>query len=90
MIYKECACCGGKTLEYIDENHSRVGHDICPVCGWQDDHAQNDEPDLDGGANFISLNEAKKALAEGKDPRVVKAEAKRKKYGRKKAPWEKY
>jgi hypothetical protein len=40
--------------------------DICKVCGWQDDPIQNDDPDYDGGANYISLNEAKQAFAEGK------------------------
>jgi hypothetical protein len=39
--------------------------DICKVCGWQDDPTQNDDPDYDGGANYISLNVAKQAFAEG-------------------------
>ncbi|ARP50579.1 hypothetical protein B6259_06620 [Ruminococcaceae bacterium CPB6] len=33
---------------------------VCPVCGWEDDGVQLDEPDLEGGANEMSLNEARK------------------------------
>lgn len=53
MFDKTCACCGSDLpgeMEY-DE--------ICPVCGWEEDSVQNDEPDYRGGANTISLNEAK-------------------------------
>lgn len=52
---KRCACCGQESLppDSIFE--------ICPVCGWQDDEVQNDEPDFDGGANDMSLNQAKEA-----------------------------
>jgi hypothetical protein len=62
MENKACACCGQKTL---DPNVKFF--DVCPVCGWEDDPIQNKHPDDDGGANHISLNEAKKAYAEGKD-----------------------
>ncbi|WP_415359971.1 CPCC family cysteine-rich protein, partial [Pseudomonas aeruginosa] len=34
-------------------------YEICPVCYWEDDIAQNKDPDYDGGANGISLNNAK-------------------------------
>ena len=40
--------------------------DICENCGWEDDPLQRDDPDYDGGANEMSLNEARKAWAEGK------------------------
>ena len=32
--------------------------DICPVCGWEDDRVQDNNPDVEG-ANPISLNKAK-------------------------------
>ena len=49
-----CPCCGYLTLE--DE----PGHfDICPVCFWEDDNIQSFEPDYEGGANRISLNQAR-------------------------------
>jgi hypothetical protein len=57
MQNRACACCGEKTLEH-------TMHDICPVCGWEDDSAQNNDPDYDGGANYISLNEAKSVWKE--------------------------
>lgn len=57
---KICACCAQKTLP---ENSA---FEICPVCGWQDDDIQNDDPDFEGGANDMSLNQAKVAYAQGK------------------------
>ena len=50
-----CPCCGNYTLD--DE----PGHfDICPVCRWEDDNIQSFYPDYEGGANGISLNQARK------------------------------
>lgn len=40
------------------------GYEICPVCGWEDDPLQRREPDFEGGANELSLNEAIKAFEE--------------------------
>lgn len=56
----ECPCCGKRTLD--DEGH----YDICSVCGWEDDPIQRDDPDYDGGANVMSLNQARKAFKEGR------------------------
>ncbi|MCL1879691.1 MAG: hypothetical protein FWF71_03605 [Actinomycetia bacterium] len=43
--------------------------EICPLCSWQDDGVQNDDPEYSGGANHLSLNEyRKKWLAEHKRP----------------------
>lgn len=54
----KCVCCG----------ETFVGlYDICEVCGWQDDLVQNKNPDYKGGANEMSLNEAKQAYKEGKE-----------------------
>ena len=51
----QCPCCGYFTLE-----SSEVGsYDICPVCYWEYDNIQNCEPNYEGGANEISLNQAK-------------------------------
>ena len=33
--------------------------DICPVCCWEDDDLQSDDRSYAGGANRVSLNEAK-------------------------------
>jgi hypothetical protein len=43
--------------------------DICDVCDWCNDAIQNDQPDYPGGANRMSLNEAKKAYKEGRQIR---------------------
>ena len=48
-----CPVCG----EYEFEED----FDLCPVCEWQHDRVQEDEPDLAGGANTESLNEYKEA-----------------------------
>ncbi len=50
-----CPCCENYTLD------DGPGHfEICPVCYWEDDNIQRDDPDYRGGANDISLNEARK------------------------------
>ena len=57
MILKyKCICCGHKTLEHSES----IYHEICPVCFWENDPIQNENPDYEGGANKISLNQAKK------------------------------
>ena len=33
--------------------------EICPVCFWEDDNVQFNDPNYRGGANRVSLNEAK-------------------------------
>jgi anaerobic ribonucleoside-triphosphate reductase len=48
---KNCNCCGFPTLP------ADSLFEICPICGWQDDSVQNDDPDYAGGANTQSLNE---------------------------------
>ncbi len=50
-----CPCCGEGMVE--------AGHefDICDVCGWEDDNLQFSRPDYKGGANKMSLNEARAA-----------------------------
>lgn len=59
MVRYECACCGQKTLEEEDF------YEICPACGWEDDPVQRDDPDYAGGANRMSLNQAKAAFKRG-------------------------
>jgi len=51
LRYK-CSCCGYYTLiEKYD--------DICPVCRWQEDIVQKEDLDFKGGANEVSLNQAR-------------------------------
>jgi hypothetical protein len=53
-----CPCCGYKTIE---EKHL---YDICPICFWEDDIVQFEDPDFEGGANEVSLRQAQKNYIE--------------------------
>jgi hypothetical protein len=41
----------------------RGGFEICPLCLWEDDPAQSDDPDDAEGGNGVSLVEARKLWA---------------------------
>lgn len=58
----KCKCCGYYTLEDepLDPNLHPGTFEICPVCFWEDDAIQYKNPDYAGGANNVSLNQAKK------------------------------
>ena len=47
-----CPCCGYKTSE--------TEYDICPICFWENDFVQLNDPDFSGGANDVSLRQAQK------------------------------
>ena len=51
----KCPCCGYYTLS----EKAGGSFEICPVCFWEDDRVQLQNPDLAGGANGVSLNEAR-------------------------------
>ena len=52
----KCPCCG----------KTNVGeYDICNVCGWENDPVQLRKPDFKGGANKMSLEEARQAYIIG-------------------------
>jgi len=50
-----CPCCGFLTIGEPPPGT----FEICIVCGWEDDNVQFYYPDNRGGANHISLNEAR-------------------------------
>lgn len=56
----KCPCCGQTDVDEFD---------ICEVCGWENDLVQLDDPDYSGGANEMSLNEARAAFREGRKVR---------------------
>nr|DAI96285.1 MAG TPA: cysteine-rich protein [Caudoviricetes sp.] len=59
-ISKLCPCCGKeKVREY----------DICSICSWENDPIQEEHPDMRGGANIMSLNEARRAYKNGSEIR---------------------
>lgn len=49
-----CPCCGCLTL--LEKPPG--SHEICSVCGWEDDNVQYDDRNYEGGANDVSLNQA--------------------------------
>ncbi len=67
MTKYKCACCGEYTL-----TEPSGFYEICKNCGWEEDEVQNDLIDFRGGANVISLREAreiyKKAIKENLNP----------------------
>jgi hypothetical protein len=58
-ILHPCPCCGFRTM--ADED--RGSYDICPVCNWEDDGVQLENPHHRGGAKSESLTEARAAFA---------------------------
>jgi hypothetical protein len=51
-----CLCCGCATLG----EQPPGTFEICPVCYWEDDNVQAKNPTLGGGANKVSLEEARR------------------------------
>jgi len=49
----ECPVCG--KYDFPEEN----SFDICPICGWENDGVQADDHNYAGGANYLSVNEAR-------------------------------
>ena len=41
------------------ENENPLYYDICPVCFWENDPIQNEDENFAGGANRVSLKEAR-------------------------------
>ncbi len=59
--YIPCPCCGS-----VEVPKGEAGlYYVCTNCGWENDEIQRDKPDYDGGANRMSLNEAKEAYKKG-------------------------
>ena len=50
-----CPCCG-----YLTLGEPPTGtYEICAVCYWEDDGVQFRDPNYEGGANRVSLNQAR-------------------------------
>jgi len=54
-----CPCCRFRTLSEPPPGT----FEICPVCFWEDDAVQFADPDATGGANDVSLREARANFA---------------------------
>ncbi|MGK6310278.1 CPCC family cysteine-rich protein [Variovorax sp. DT-64] len=55
MTRFQCHCCNLFTLGSPPDG----SFEICPVCGWEDDPIQSRDPEYAGGANRVSLVEAR-------------------------------
>ncbi|MGD9816695.1 MAG: CPCC family cysteine-rich protein [Hyphomonadaceae bacterium] len=51
---RACLCCGHPTI-----SSRSADYQICPECRWEDDPISYDQPDFVGGANGVSLNQAR-------------------------------
>ena len=58
-----CPCCGQYT--FSGDNT----FEICEICGWENNRVQTKSPDFAGGANHMSLNEARESFRAGKQVR---------------------
>lgn len=54
-----CPVCGQATLDEPGV------FEICDICQWEDDPLQRENQTLAGGANHMSLNQAKAAYKKG-------------------------
>lgn len=61
-----CPICGG--TEFTESTYD--SYLLC-VCGWLQDPWQEENPDDESGANYLTLNDAKKYFRQGKDLRVL-------------------
>jgi hypothetical protein len=52
-----CPCCGKITLNEVG------GYETCGVCGWEDDLTQRNDVSYAGGANAVSLSDARRRFA---------------------------
>jgi hypothetical protein len=57
-IKHPCPCCGYQTLREPPPGT----FETCPVCRWEDDNIQFEDPTYEGGANRVSLRQARKNL----------------------------
>ena len=55
-MYIACPCCGFRTIQDT--------HDVCPVCRWEHDPVQSDDPDFPEGANRVSLRQGQRNFVE--------------------------
>ena len=55
-----CPCCS------VYEHSTAIGgHSVCPICLWEDDRQQRNDPDLAGGSNEVSLIQARELFLKG-------------------------
>jgi hypothetical protein len=55
---RPCPCCGHLVFDLADGWPGSFA--LCPVCFWEDDAVQFRWPDVEGGANVVSLLDAQR------------------------------
>jgi len=60
-----CPVCGNYNMG------ETPSHDVCIRCEWEDDHLQRDNPDYDGGANYVSLNQYRERWRESQGEKAA-------------------
>ena len=50
-----CVCCGHLVHDQVPGSHQ-----VCPICGWEDDLSQLRFPEMPGSSNTVSLTEAQR------------------------------
>lgn len=68
----KCPVCGKYEFEEYGD------YDICPVCNWENDNLQYDDHNYAGGANDLSVNEARIEYFVMKHPETAEQAAKAK------------
>lgn len=58
LIARICPVCGGHKFTEVFE--------ICPICNWENDYVQEQNPEWRNCANEMSLNDARQAYLGGK------------------------
>ena len=56
MMKYKCPCCENNTLYEMPPGT----FEICPICNWEDDEVQYNDPTYAGGANEMCLNDARR------------------------------
>ena len=51
----QCPCCESYGLNEQAGNTFQ----LCPICYWEDDGVQSNDPEYEGGANKVSLNQGR-------------------------------
>jgi hypothetical protein len=59
-----CPCCDAPMMFGGEEDD----WNICPVCCWENDPVQRENPDYEGGANYMSLHQARNLWQATKKP----------------------
>jgi len=59
-----CPCCHKYRFDEVGK------YEICPICGWEDDPIARKDPSFAGGANKMSLNEARSVFLNKKKEEI--------------------